>query len=57
MKIVAEAPNHRAEVMEINRLAFKGDTESRLIRKLDRDASVVASYVALDGDDDQWKED
>ena len=51
MKIVAEAPGHRTEVMEINRLAFKGDTESRLIRKLGRDASIVASYVALDGDE------
>lgn len=51
MKIVAEAPSHRAEVMQINRLAFKGDTESRLIRKLERDASIVASYVALAGDE------
>ena len=51
MKIVAEAPSHRPEVMQINRLAFKGDTESRLIQILERDAGIVASYVALDGDE------
>lgn len=51
MKIVAEAPSHRPEVLQINRLAFKGDTESRLIQILERDAGIVASYVALDGDE------
>jgi len=51
MKIVAEAPSHRAEVLQINRLAFKGDTESRLIKTLERDASIVASFVALSGDE------
>jgi putative acetyltransferase len=51
MKIVAEAPSHRPEVLQINRLAFKGDTESRLIQLLERDAGIVASYVALDGDE------
>ena len=51
MKIVAEAPSHRPEVLQINRLAFKGDTESRLIQILEREADIVASYVALDGDE------
>ena len=49
MKIVPELPEHRPAVLELNRLAFKGDEESRLIKKLADDASIFASFVAVDG--------
>ncbi len=49
MKIVPELPEHRPAVLELNRLAFKGDEESRLIKKLADDASILASFVAVDG--------
>ncbi len=49
MKIVAEAPNHRAEIMQINRLAFNGEEEVQLIENLRRDGDVLASLVAVDG--------
>jgi len=48
MKIVPELPEHRPAVLELNRLAFKGDEESRLIKKLADDASILASFVAVD---------
>ena len=51
MKILAESPSYRAQVMQINRLAFKGDTESRLIKNLARDNGILASFVAIDGDE------
>lgn len=51
MKIVPELPEHRPAVLEINRLAFKGDEESRLIKSLARDNSILASFVAVDGDE------
>jgi putative acetyltransferase len=49
MKIVPELPEHRPAVLDLNRLAFKGDTESRLIKNLAGDASILASFVAVDG--------
>jgi putative acetyltransferase len=49
MKIVPELPVHRPAVLEINRLAFKGDVESRLITNLQRDGAIQASFVAVDG--------
>jgi putative acetyltransferase len=49
MKIVPELPVHRPAVLELNRLAFKGDAESRLIKNLARDRSILASLVAVDG--------
>ena len=51
MKIVPELPVHRPAVLELNRLAFKGDEESRLIKNLARDNSILASFVAVDGDE------
>ena len=51
MKIVPELPEHRPAVLELNRLAFKGDEESRLIKNLARDNSILASFVAVDGDE------
>lgn len=51
MKIIPETPKQHSAVLDLNRLAFKGDTESRLIRNLERDASIFASFVALDGDE------
>jgi putative acetyltransferase len=50
MKIIPELPEHRRAVLELNRLAFKGDEESRMIKKLADDASILASFVAVDGD-------
>jgi putative acetyltransferase len=49
MNIVPEQPAHRPAVLELNRLAFKGDAESRLIKNLARDNSILASFVAVDG--------
>ncbi len=51
MNIVPELPEHRPAVLELNRLAFKGDEESRLIKNLARDNSILASFVAVDGDE------
>jgi putative acetyltransferase len=51
MKIVPELPEHRPAVLELNRLAFKGDEESRLIKNLARDNSILAAFVALDGEE------
>lgn len=51
MKIVPELPEHRPAVLDLNRLAFKGDEESRLIKNLARDNSILASFVALDGEE------
>ena len=51
MKIVPELPVHRPAVLELNRLAFKGDEEPRLIKNLARDNSILASFVAVDGDE------
>jgi len=49
MKIVPELPVHRSAVLDINRLAFKGDAEARLITNLQRDDAILASFVAVDG--------
>jgi putative acetyltransferase len=49
MKIVPELPVHRPAVLEVNRLAFKGDIEFRLITNLQRDGAIQASFVAVDG--------
>ncbi len=51
MKIVPERPAHRPAVLELNRLAFKGDEEARLIKNLARDNSIFASFVAVEGDE------
>lgn len=51
MKIVPELPEHRPAVLGLNRLAFKGDEESRLIKNLARDNSILASFVAVDGEE------
>ena len=51
MKIVSELPVHRQAVLELNRLAFKGDDESRLITNLARENRIIASFVAVDGDE------
>lgn len=49
MKIVPELPEHRSAVLELNRLAFKGDAESRIITNLQQDGAIRASFVAVDG--------
>ena len=51
MRIIPELPGHRPAVLELNRLAFKGDEEPRLIKNLARDNSILASFVAVDGDE------
>ena len=51
MKIVPELPVHRPAVLELNRLAFKGEEEVQLIENLQRDGDVLASLVAIDGDE------
>jgi putative acetyltransferase len=51
MRIVTEEPRHRPAVLEVNRLAFKGEAEAQLIEALDRDGEVIASLVAFDGEE------
>lgn len=51
MKIVPELPVHRRAVLELNRLAFKGEEEVQLIEDLQHDGDVLASLVAIDGDE------
>ena len=51
MKIVEELPIHHPEVLELNRLAFGGNTECDLIESLRRDGDdVLASLAAIDGE-------
>jgi putative acetyltransferase len=51
MRIMAEEPRHRPAVLEVSRRAFKGEAEAQLIEALDRDGQVIASLVAVDGDE------
>src|SRR5688500_17155321 len=51
MRIVPEEPRHRTAVLDVNRLAFGGEDELRLIEGLARDGDVIASLVALDGNE------
>lgn len=48
--IVLEKPEQRGEVLALNRLAFKGEEEARIIEALTRDNLVVLSLVVLEGD-------
>ncbi|HTN96762.1 MAG TPA: N-acetyltransferase [Nordella sp.] len=47
--ILLEKPEQRAEVLALNRLAFAGEEEARIIEALTRDDLVVLSLVAMDG--------
>lgn len=47
--ISLERPEQRAEVLALNRLAFEGEEEARIIEALTRDDLVVLSLVAMDG--------
>lgn len=51
MRIIPELPTHRPAVLELNRRAFNGEQESRLIENLQRDGDVLASLIAIDGDE------
>jgi putative acetyltransferase len=51
MRIVPELPDHRPAVLELNRRAFNGEEEVQLIENLQRDGDVLASLVAVDGDE------
>lgn len=46
--ILLERPEQRAEVVGLNRLAFAGEEEARIIEALTRDDLVVLSLVAMD---------
>lgn len=48
--IMLEKPEQRAEVLALNRLAFNGEEEARIIEALTRDDLVVLSLVVLEGD-------
>jgi putative acetyltransferase len=47
--ISLERPEQRAEVLALNRAAFKGEEEARIIEALSRDDLAVVSLVAMDG--------
>lgn len=47
--ILLEKPGQRAEVLALNRLAFEGEEEARIIEALTRDDLIVLSLVAMDG--------
>jgi putative acetyltransferase len=51
MKIITELPYYRPAVLELNRRAFKGEEEVQLIENLQHDGDVLASLVAIDGDE------
>lgn len=51
MRIRPETANDHAAITEVNRAAFGGDEEARLIDLLRRDALIIASLVAVDGTD------
>lgn len=44
-----EKPEQRAEVLALNRLAFNGEDEARIIEALARDGLVVLSLVVTEG--------
>lgn len=46
--VVLEKPEQRAEVLALNRLAFKGEEEARIIEALTRDDLVVLSLVVTE---------
>jgi putative acetyltransferase len=48
--IVLEAPEQRAEVLALNRLAFNGEEEARIIEALTRDDLVVLSLVVTESE-------
>ncbi|QIG52268.1 N-acetyltransferase [Nordella sp. HKS 07] len=47
--IVLELPEQRAQVLALNRLAFQGEEEARIIEALTRDDLVVLSLVVTEG--------
>ncbi len=47
--IMLELPEQRAQVLALNRLAFNGEEEARIIEALSRDDLVVLSLVATEG--------
>ena len=47
--VARERPEQRAEVLALNRAAFKGEEEVRIIEALTRDGVDVLSLVAMDG--------
>lgn len=49
MSISLERPEQRADVLALNRLAFNGEEEGRIIEALARDDLNVLSLVAMDG--------
>lgn len=50
MRIIPEAAGARAAVLALNRRAFDGDIEAKLIERLDSDGQILASLVAVDGE-------
>ncbi len=48
--VVLEKPEQRAQVLALNRLAFDGDEEARIIAALTRDDLVVLSLVVTEGE-------
>ncbi len=50
VSISVERPGQRDGVLALNRLAFEGDDEARIIEALTRDGLVVLSLVASDDD-------
>lgn len=49
VSIALEKPGQRAEVLALNRAAFNGEEEVRIIETLSRDDPDVLSLVAMDG--------
>lgn len=47
--VVLELPEQRAQVLALNRLAFNGEEEARIIAALARDDLIVLSLVATEG--------
>jgi len=47
--IAPEEPEQRPHVLALNRLAFEGEDEARIIEALSRDGLSVLSLVAVDG--------
>lgn len=48
--VVLERPEQRAQVLALNRLAFDGEEEARIIEALTRDDLVVLSLVVTEGE-------
>ena len=49
IRIIAEQPEHAAAVAALNRAAFGGDFEAKLVARLHLDCLVAVSLVAVEG--------